>query len=250
MQTPWHIRAWAVGASLVINGALITGALYMHPSPPMPAMEETGMLVSLGDPGQSTPENATSPDNQPTPPPEQRQQALPSPAEIKPRDMRSAPDGYVAQAAASQPAPRPAQPQTQPTPGPVSREALPPVGAKAMVATATRPPAGSANADSVQAHAGSSTSYAARVRAWLESNKTYPKAARLRRQQGVARLIFVLDRSGRVLDCRLVSPSGHALLDQEAMAMVARSAPFPAPPHTIKGDRIELDAPVEFSLER
>jgi protein TonB len=119
-----------------------------------------------------------------------------------------------------------------------------------MVATAAKPPAGSANADAIQAHAGSSNSYVARVRAWLESNKAYPKAARMRKQQGVARVVFVIDRAGHVLDCRLVGPTGHALLDQEAMAMVARSDPFPAPPHTIKGQRIELDAPVEFLLER
>jgi protein TonB len=119
-----------------------------------------------------------------------------------------------------------------------------------MVATAAKPPAGAANADSIQAHAGSSNSYVARVRAWLESNKAYPKAARMRKQQGAARVVFVIDRAGHVLDCRLVGPTGHALLDQEALAMVARSDPFPAPPHTIKGERIELDAPVEFSLER
>lgn len=125
-----------------------------------------------------------------------------------------------------------------------------PAAAKAMAATAAKPPAGSEKADSVQAHAGSSTSYIARVRAWLESNKAYPKAARMRKQEGVARVVFVIDRSGHVLDCRLAGPTGHPLLDQEVLAMVARSDPFPAPPHTIKGDRIEMEAPVEFSLAR
>jgi protein TonB len=242
-----------MGASLTINGALALGVMSMHAGA-LPPMEETGMLVSLGDPSLRETDNATSPEARPAPTPETEAAPPPppSPVPVKPRLVTPPPDNYLAQAAPRPPAP---SPSTAPVDAPPraaasASEAAAPAGAKAMVATAAKPPAGSPNADSLQAHAGSSNSYGARVRAWLESNKTYPKAARLRKQQGVARLVFVLDRSGHVLECRLVGPTGHALLDQEALAMVARSDPFPAPPHTVKGDRIELDAPVEFSLAR
>lgn len=250
MDTPWHIRAWAMGASLAINGALAFGVMSMHASAPMTEMEETAMLVSLGDPRLQSTDNATSPEAKPAPSPQQDVAPPPPPEPMKPRVTPPRLDGYLSQAAPRPPAPTNAPSETSTRPAASASEAATPAGAKAMVATAAKPPAGSPNADSVQVHAGSSDSYAARVRAWLESNKTYPKAARMRKQQGTARLVFVLDRSGHVLDCRLVGPTGHALLDQEALAMVARSDPFPAPPHTIKGDRIELDAPVEFSLER
>jgi len=247
MNTPWHIRAGAMGASLAINGALALSVMSMNAGAPMTQMDETAMLVSLGDPRLQSIDNATSPEAKPAPSAES--DAAPPP-ELKPRVTPPREDGYLPQAAPRPPAPTSAPSEPAVRPAASSSEAAIPAGAKAMVATAARPPAGSANADSVQAHAGSSNSYAARVRAWLESNKTYPTAARMRKQQGVARVVFVLDRSGHVLDCRLVGPTGHALLDQEALAMVARSDPFPAPPHTIKGDRIELDAPVEFSLAR
>lgn len=242
-----------MGASLGINGALALGVMTMHVGA-MPPMEDTSMLVSLGDPALQSTDNATSPEAKPTPTPETdaAPPPPPSPVQAKPRPVISPPDNYLPQAAA----PRPPSSSTSSTETPAralaaaSSAPAAPVGAKAMVATAAKPPAGSPGADSLQAHAGSSNSYAARVRSWLESNKTYPKAARMRKQQGTARLVFILDRAGHVLDCRLVGPTGHALLDQEALAMVARSDPFPAAPHTIKGDRIELDAPVEFSLNR
>jgi protein TonB len=257
MRTPWQVRAWATGASLALNGALVLGVMQMNPGARMAVMEETAMLVSLGDPSLTATDNATSPDAKPAPePPEDPAEETPpppSPVEpsVKTRVTPPRPDGYLSAAAPPRP-PAPAAPPSEAPPRPTSSAApaATAIAAKAMNATAARPPAGSANADSIQAHAGSSTSYAARVRAWLESNKTYPKAARMRKQQGVARLVFVIDRAGHVLECRLLTPSGYALLDQEAMAMVARSDPFPTPPHTIKGDRIELDAPVEFSLER
>jgi protein TonB len=256
MRTPWQVRAWATGASLALNGALVLGVMVMNPGTRMAVMEETAMLVSLGDPSLADTDNATSPDAKPAPePPEDPADKPPPPSPVEPpvktRITPPAPDGYAAPATPPRP-PAPSAPESNAPARPAASAApaATAMAAKAMSATAARPPAGRTDADSIQAHAGSSTSYAARVRAWLESNKTYPKAARMRKQQGVAKVVFVIDRSGHVLESRLVGPSGYSLLDQEAMAMVARSDPFPAPPHTIKGDRIELDAPVEFSLER
>lgn len=251
MRAPWHIRAWATGASLVINGALALGVMQMAPNMTTVAQDETAMLISLGDPSLADTDNATSPDAQPAPEPEE---AEPAPSPVAPpekvRITPPAPDAWTVAAPPAKPAPPTTSTADADARSASAAPAATPAAAKAMTATTAKPPAGSDKADSVQAHAGSSNSYIARVRALLESNKAYPKAARMRKQQGVARVVFVIDRSGHVLDCRLAGPTGHPLLDQEALAMVARSDPFPAPPHTIKGDRIELDAPVEFSLAR
>lgn len=255
MRTPWHVRAWATGASLAINGALALGVMQMAPTMATVAQDETAMLISLGDPSLTDVDNAASPDAKPAPEPEQEPEkapAPPSPIEppVKTRITPPAPDAWLsAPAPPRPPAPSSAASETEARSASAAPAATA-AAAKAMTATAAKPPAGSDKAESVQAHAGSSNGYIARVRALLESKKAYPKAARMRKQQGVARVVFVIDRSGHVLDCRLAGPTGHPLLDQEALAMVARSDPFPAPPHTIKGDRIELDAPVEFSLAR
>lgn len=256
MRTPWHIRAWATGTSLAINGVLVLGAVHMAPQMSTIAQEETAMLISLGDPSLTSVDNAISPDAKPAPEPESEPEDAPKPPSPVEPPVKTRPVAALAEAWTAPPAapPKPAAPSESRSEADARPASAAPaataMAAKAMTATAAKPPAGRADADSVQAHAGSSNSYAARVRAWLESNKTYPKAARMRKQEGVVRVAFVIDREGHVLDCRLVAPTGHALLDQEALAMVRRSDPFPTPPHTIKGERIAMDAPVEFSLNR
>lgn len=92
--------------------------------------------------------------------------------------------------------------------------------------------------------------YAARVRAWLEAHKTYPRKARQRREEGAAEIFLVLDRRGRVLRGELVRGSGHALLDAEVLAMLDRAAPFPPAPREVFGERLELSAVIDFHLER
>ena len=64
---------------------------------------------------------------------------------------------------------------------------------------------------------------------WLRRHLEYPRAARLRRQQGEVRLRLVLDRSGRLLEAALASSSGHDLLDEAALRMAQRAAPYPPP---------------------
>lgn len=237
---------------MVINGALGLAVVQWEQRPVLAPMDDAAMLISLGDPALDATDNATSPDAAPAPtpetepvPPQPSQPEKPAPKPLPPR-----PDGWLTTAAPKSAPPSPTPPSEAPRQAaPAAARAAVPAAARAMEASAAKPPAGQRDADSVQAHAGTSTAYAARVRAWLEAHKTYPKAARMRKKQGTAQVTFVLDRAGHVLDCRLTGPTGHALLDAEVRAMVARADPFPAPPHTLKGDRIEMDAPVEFSLK-
>lgn len=48
MRAPWHIRAWATGASLAINGALALCVMQMAPTMATVAQDEEAMLISLG----------------------------------------------------------------------------------------------------------------------------------------------------------------------------------------------------------
>ena len=59
MRTPWQVRAWATGASLAFNGALVLGVMQMNTGTRMAVMEETALLVSLGDPSLTDTHNAT-----------------------------------------------------------------------------------------------------------------------------------------------------------------------------------------------
>ena len=95
---------------------------------------------------------------------------------------------------------------------------------------------------------GSSRSYAAKVRSWLYAHKIYPRRARMRREEGVVQVHFVLDRAGVLLEGAVIKPSGNDTLDSEAEAMLRRSSPFPRAPADLPGERIEFTAPIEFTL--
>ena len=117
------------------------------------------------------------------------------------------------------------------------------VATKAPGGTATGRPRAPGGADG-----GVRASYAARIRAWLEKHKRYPRRARLRRQTGTALLYFEVDRSGRVHGYDLRKSTGNDLLDRELAAMIARAQPLPGLPEAIGRERLELLLPIEFRL--
>jgi len=86
------------------------------------------------------------------------------------------------------------------------------------------------------------------VSAILERNKRYPSEARAKKQQGIAKIAFNMNREGKVLSTRLVASSGSSLLDEEALSLTHR-AQFPPPPVVFVGGEITVTVPVRFSLK-
>ena len=84
--------------------------------------------------------------------------------------------------------------------------------------------------------------------ALLERNKRYPAVAQSRREQRIAQVFFSLDRKGRVIDSRISRSSGASALDEEALALLRRAQPFPAPPRELPGKRVDLTVPIRFNL--
>lgn len=83
------------------------------------------------------------------------------------------------------------------------------------------------------------------VMALLNRHKRMPSGG----GRGTATVAFTIDRSGRVLSARLARSSGDGALDQEAVALVHRVSPIPAPPANIgDGNSILLAVPVNFGL--
>jgi protein TonB len=91
------------------------------------------------------------------------------------------------------------------------------------------------------------SSYFARVQAHL-ARQAYPSEARASGVSGVVRVIFSLGRDGRVLSVSLAQGSGTSVLDQAALAVVRRAAPFPPFPADIRESRLDLGAPIRFDL--
>lgn len=125
-----------------------------------------------------------------------------------------------------------------------------PARAATMAANAGAPPARRGVADGLDANApaGNSRAYAARVRSWLYAHKIYPRRAKMRHEEGVVKVRFVIDRAGVLIEGRVIGSSGRAALDEEAAAMLQRASPFPKAPADVSGERIEFTAPVEFVL--
>ncbi len=71
----------------------------------------------------------------------------------------------------------------------------------------------------------------------------------MRAWQGEVLVDLKLDNQGNVLASGIEHSSGYEVLDKQALEMVARAAPFPAPPDILKSSVFNIQVPVSFKLE-
>lgn len=147
---------------------------------------------------------------------------------------------------------RAAQPEAASAPASGATAVQPPGSSQSSSASAAAAAAparrGTADGLDVRAPSGDGRSYAARIRSWLHAHKIYPRRAKMRREEGVVQVRFTIDRSGALLTGAIVRGSGNGTLDEEAMATLRRSSPFPPAPQAVTGERIEFTVPIEFML--
>lgn len=86
------------------------------------------------------------------------------------------------------------------------------------------------------------SSWRAALATHLNQHKRYPGSG-----AGTSTIAFSIDRSGKVLSARLLTSSGNAGLDAEAVAMARRASPLPKPPAGVGSDNLNLTVPVRFS---
>jgi protein TonB len=87
------------------------------------------------------------------------------------------------------------------------------------------------------------------VGAWLQSNKTYPDAARRRGEEGRATVRFTVNREGRVIDFGLLSGTGSEALDA-AVDRLLRGARLPSFPRGMPQDQVTVTLQIRYTLER
>lgn len=231
---------WTAGAvSTAFNILLIAGVaqLGMRGADRV-WVEDPAMIVSLvsvrGEDSQTPSPSAQASDPQlepaPTPPPTPDLPPRPTPTPEAAPTVR-----YVS--------------ETPPAPAAAPAVAVA-AAAPRMAAAAPPPRAGTRDGLDIQAPNGTSNDYASRLRAWLEAHKTYPRRSKMRREEGIVQIRFAVDRKGHLLGGDITRSSGFEALDAEALAMLGRADPFPSAPHTVRGERIEISTPVEFSLQR
>lgn len=83
----------------------------------------------------------------------------------------------------------------------------------------------------------------------IAKHKQYPRIAQMRGWQGEAVVDLQLDGNGNVLSSKIHTPSGFDVLDKEALEMVRKASPFPAPPEALRGNSFNILVPVSFRLE-
>ncbi|MGE0626251.1 MAG: energy transducer TonB [Hyphomicrobiaceae bacterium] len=82
----------------------------------------------------------------------------------------------------------------------------------------------------------------------LNRHKRYPSAARQRSIKGMATVLFTIDRTGAVVTVRIIKGSGSSILDEEAMAMLRRASPLPAPPPGTTSEALTMSVPISFEM--
>ncbi len=83
----------------------------------------------------------------------------------------------------------------------------------------------------------------------IAKHKSYPKVAQMRGWEGEVMLDLKIDGSGNVLTAKVRESSGHEVLDNQALEMVRKASPFPAPPEALRSRTFNISVPISFKLE-
>jgi protein TonB len=90
-----------------------------------------------------------------------------------------------------------------------------------------------------------SSDYLSLIVSRIQRQKRYPLGARRRGIEGEVKVKFSIDRRGNLIGIELERSSGFEILDEEALSMVRRASPFPAPPERT----LELHIRILFRLK-
>lgn len=235
---------WLASAALVtvLHGGALAVAVLWHSQVAPPPAPATAMLIELSPMAAPAPPSDKAPgvEQQAARPMEKLVEDLP---EIKPVVEKAA-------VRLPKPVPRPKPRQLPPIETPpadkVVDQATAPEAAEAPPAAKSAAPIAGASTPAPPSNA--VPTWQGALRAHLERHKRYPAAAQFHRQQGVAAIRFAMTRDGTVVTAQLERGSGHARLDEEALALLQRAQPLPAPPSEVAGEPIEIIVPIQFFL--
>jgi protein TonB len=163
--------------------------------------------------------------------------------EVEPEPEERAPDP------ATVPTPRAKPERTEVAEAAPPKPAAPPPSAPSAPSSAPRSGGAGAGGAAQTAGKAAESAYRAKVAAQLARKKFYPSAARRDRLTGRTTVRFTLNASGRVTAANVVRSAGSRVLDQAALEMVRRAAPYPPIPKGL-GATITIQAPIGFELPR
>ena len=250
-----EFRRWSLAAAIVCAAhfGLLAGYALMPAADPDGAADSPAVLVDLAP----APVAPASPDDIAPGPDMLEAQPTPKPPEqVEPQVVEPMPR-IEAPAEVTLPLPEPKAVEKKPEENPDKQKSeTTPVQENTPAPQTTAAPRSEQNtAVTPQAPSPGSAASRVTIATWraivtakIKSAQRYPSRASARNEQGTVTVAFVLNRNGSVLSRNVVRSSGHAELDQEALAMIARAAPFPPFPPSIAGETLNLPVPIEFKL--
>lgn len=90
--------------------------------------------------------------------------------------------------------------------------------------------------------------YGRNIAGAVAAHQRYPRVAQIRQWQGTTLLQLELAADGQLQSVRVLSSSGHEILDRQAIDMVRAASPLPPLPSSLAGRSLTVDVPVVFKL--
>lgn len=81
------------------------------------------------------------------------------------------------------------------------------------------------------------------------SNIRYPDRAVRRNYEGDVRMRLIIERDGVLANMQMIQGARHEMLNDEAERAVLAATPFAPIPEEVRGERIEVELPINFRLE-
>ena len=92
-------------------------------------------------------------------------------------------------------------------------------------------------------------SYSSLLANAIAKYKQYPKIAQMRGWQGTVIADLEIDSKGTVISIKIKKSSTYEVLDNEALEMIRKASPFPAPPESLRGKNFNVLVPISIKLE-
>lgn len=175
----------------------------------------------------------------PPPPPPKQEAVVEVKKEPKPEPPKSKP----------KPEPKPVEPPKEPVEKQAQTSTAAAKVADEQSEAKHKQSTGSANAQSQGGSPAARQTWYSQLAAHLARHKRYPSSARRRGQEGVAKLSFVVDRNGQVLEFKLVGSSGYRSLDEAVIKMLKQAEPLPKFPAEMTQDSLSITVPVQFAIK-
>jgi protein TonB len=80
--------------------------------------------------------------------------------------------------------------------------------------------------------------------------KTYPRAARAAGAEGEVRVLFTMDRYGKVIAQEIETSSGHRVLDDAALLLLDELGKMPTPPTHLAGESFSMVIPLNYAIRK